>query len=265
MRQIATLWIGERLQDLEIASLWSFARQGHRVKLYAYGPLAGAPRGVEVADAGEILSGDPIVRHKSGSPALHSDLFRYALIAKTGAIWSDLDMIALKPFGFPSEHVFAMETAEVVGSAVLGLPQDSPALAALAAYKPETRGLPPHLKGLQRLRYGWRSLLAGGLPISHWPWGSVGPQALTRSLRETGEIRHALPPSAFYAVPMEEVARFCDPEGLEPARIPSEAYGLHLWANKLRQHLARQHGGRAPEGSYVARLVEEARRDGFLS
>lgn len=265
MRELATLWIGDRLNEIEIASLWSFARQGQKVRLYAYGPIAGLPRGVELADAGEILSGDPIVRHKNGSPAIHADLFRYAMIAKTGAIWVDLDMIAFKPFVFPSAYVFGFEDEISVNNAVLGLPQDSPTLAALCALRPDTRGLPEDLHGFRRLRYQVKSLLAGGLPIGHWPWGSTGPLALTRNLRLNGELGHALPRSAFYAEPLSEVARFAEPGRLDWTSFPAEAYGAHLWGRQLRAHLAKHHGGRAPQGSFLALLFDEARKDGFAA
>ena len=44
------------------------------------GPLEGLPPGVELRDANEILSTQRIVTHrKSGSVALFSDLFRYAV------------------------------------------------------------------------------------------------------------------------------------------------------------------------------------------
>lgn len=265
MRDLATLWIGDRLHEIEIASLWSFARQGRKVKIYAYGPVAGLPRGAELADAAEILSGDPIVRHKSGSPALHSDLFRYAMIARTGEIWVDLDMVALTPFDFASDYVFGLEAPEAANCAVLGLPQDSPGLKALLAYTPKTRGMPEQPQGLKRLRYHVKNLLAGGLPISHWPWGSVGPYALTRELKKSGEFSHVMPLEAFYSVLIEDHARFAEPGRLDWTSFPAEACGVHLWASQLRRHLAHHHGGRFPEGSFVANLLEEARKDGFAS
>ncbi|MDD2869437.1 glycosyltransferase [Neomegalonema sp.] len=266
MRELATLWIGERLNDIEIASLWSFASQGQKVKLYAYGPVAGTPRGVEIADAGEILSGDPIVRHKkTGSPAIHADLFRYAMIARTGAVWVDLDMIALKPFVFSSDYVCGFERPDSVNNAVLGLPQDSPTLKALCALRPDTRGLPEGLQGLRRLRYQAKNLLAGGLPISRWPWGDTGPAILTRELIRNGEDRHVLPRDAFYGVGIEDLARFAEPGRLDRASFPDQAYGAHLWASQLRRHLTQHHDGRFPPGSFVATLLDEARRDGFTS
>jgi len=61
--EIASLWIGERLSWLEQLCLKSFADAGHHITLYSYDPIENVPDGVETADAGEILSGDPMLRH----------------------------------------------------------------------------------------------------------------------------------------------------------------------------------------------------------
>lgn len=256
MAELASLWIGDALGEIEAASARSFLRMGDRLTIYAYGRLGNVPAGVAVRDAREVMPGDVILRHaKTGSPALHSDLFRYALLRDPGTIWVDLDIIALRPFAFPAAHVFGLEAPDYVNGAVLRLPPDSPALAKLLAITPDTRGVPPYLTGFRRRKYALRSFLAGGLPLARWPWGAVGPRYLSNVLAETGEIGHALPQAAFYAVPVGQCGRFAEPGGFDPDELPGEAYGVHLWANKLRAHLRNRCGGRIPAGSYLHRVV----------
>lgn len=263
-RDLASLWIGGQLSDIEIASIHSFLRLGHRLIVYSYDPVPNLPRDVESRDAAQILPARRIVRHRrSGSPALHSDLFRYALMDRSAAIWVDLDMIALRPFRFDSPYVFGFEDhAGSVNCAVLRMPRESQALRALLAFNEDTVGTPPLLTGFRKWKYRLRGL-GRGLPIDVWPWGSIGPHALTHYLRETGEISHAMPVEAFYAVHISEMERFITPGALTPAQIPDSAYGLHLWGGLMRAHLAQHHGGQVPEGSYMAGLIEQARRDGI--
>lgn len=257
MAELASFWVGERLGPVEIASLRSFLRHGDRITVYSPGPLAGLPEGAVWRDASEVMPSAQIVRHrKSGSPALHSDMFRYQLMARTAQIWVDLDMIALRPFDFGSDWVFGHETPDEVNGAVLRLPGHSKTLQALLEYVPGTRGIPPFLTGTRRLRYRIRGL-GRGLPIERWPWGAIGPRALTHFLRETGEISHALPVSAFYAVPLGQAARFLAPGGLARRDLPADAWGVHLWAKQLRAALTADFNGQIPAGSFLDLALRE--------
>lgn len=263
-REIASLWIGGRLGEIEIASIHSFLCHGHRLRVYSYEPVVNLPRDVENRDAAEVLPTRRIVRHRrSGSPALHSDLFRYALMDRTEAIWVDLDMIALRKFDFDTPYVFGFEdTVGSVNCAVFRMPRESAALRELLKFKEDTVATPPLLTGIRKWKY-WLRGMGRGLPIDAWPWGSIGPHALTHFLRQTGEISHAMPVETFYAVHISEMTRFITPGALIPAQIPDAAYGLHLWGGLMRAHLAQHHQGVVPEGSYLADLLERARKDGL--
>lgn len=251
MAELASFWVGDTLGPIEIASLRSFLRQGDRITVYSPGPLLGLPDGVLWRNASEVMPADRIIRHrKTGSPALHSDLFRYQLMAKTDQIWVDLDVIALRPFQFESDWVFGFETADEVNGAVLRLPMRSVALQQLLCLTPDRRGIPDYLTGLRRVKY-WLRGMGRGLPLEDWPWGSIGPRALTYYLRQAGELNHALPISAFYAVPLSDAARFLEPGGLSRADFGDEVFAVHLWGKQLRQAMIRDHGGQVPEGSFL--------------
>lgn len=260
MAELATLWIGDRLGPIEAASLRSFLRQGDRITVYAYHDLA-VPDGVHLADAGTILSGARILRdRRTGSPAIHADLFRYRMIAQTGKIWVDLDIIALKPFAqLPMPWIFGRETATSINNAVLHLPPDSRTLGKLLAYGPDTVAMPPALRGLRRLKY-WLRSLGRGLPLDRWPWGGIGPRALTHFLEETGESTQALPVEAFYAIPQSDAARFLEPGAITPEGLPAEAWGVHLWAKDLRSVLDARYGGHVPEGSFLDLVLRDVIR-----
>lgn len=248
-RDIASLWIGGTLGDIEIASIHSFLRHGHRLTVYSYEPVSNLPSGVENCDAAEVLPTRRIVRHRrSGSPALHSDLFRYALVDRTDKIWVDLDIIALKKFDFETPYVFGFEdTAGSVNCAVFRMPREFAALRELLKFNEDTVATPPLLKGLRKWKY-WLRGMGRGLPIDVWPWGSIGPHALTHFLRQTGEIRYAMPVDTFYAVPISEMTRFITPGGLTLSELPANAYGLHLWGGLMRAYLAEHHGGAYARG-----------------
>lgn len=255
---IASLWIGNTLSAIELASLYSFNRLGHRFVLYAYSEIINVPDFVELRDAREVFPARKILRHhKNGSPALHSDLFRYSLMAQTDYIWADLDVIALREFKFDSEHVFGLESSDIVGSAVLRLPRGSVALRTLLSLRENTKGVPPYLTGIRKLKYKFRNKICGGLTIEKWPWGSVGPRLLTNSLLASGEVSFALPVTAFYSVPLEDAWRFCEPDGYSREMAPSGAYAVHLWANKLRPYIKEKYNGVFPRGSFVMREASE--------
>ena len=257
MQQLASLWIGDALGPIERASARSFLAQGNCLTLYAYGPVANVPEGVRLKDAREILGADQIIREKkTGSPALHSDIFRYALMEKSDAIWVDLDIIALRPFNFPSPYIFGYETETFVNGAVLHLPKNSKTLQALLKYKPGFRSIPPYLTGLRKKKYQVRAWLAGGgIPIEKWPWGALGPRALTYFLRQSGEIQYALSTSAFYAIALKETERFLIPGGIRAGDIPADAWAVHLWGKDLRKLLNEKYHGEVPAGSFLSKFI----------
>jgi hypothetical protein len=255
--ELASLWIGDRLSPIEQISALSFLEQGHRLSLYVTGPLRGVPPGVQLRDAREVLPLPDIVRHrKTRSPALHSDLFRYALLDKTGATWVDLDLVALRPIDLASPYLIGWESENWINGAVLRLPRESPTLRQLLRYDAAYVGYPPHLGRFRRWKYVARSL-GRGLPITKWPWGSLGPRALTHHMRENGEAVHALPVQAFYPVPMAKVDWLLLPGRLQRSSFGPESMAVHVWGSHLRRLARSAFAGRIDPSSF---LGLEARR-----
>ena len=255
MSDLASLWIGDSLGEIEQLSARSLLAVGHSLTIFAYGPLGGVPEGVAVRRADRIFPGDPILRYaKSGSPSLHSNLFRYALLAKTDMTWVDLDIVALRPLDLKTPYYCGHEAPGVVNNAVLRLPQASPTLQIMRGWGPETIGFPP--------AYGWlrraiSSLATGGRgrPITHWPHGATGPFGLTAILKRTGRLHHALPQAVFYPIPWKDTARLVTAGALDPSDLPDDSVTVHLWGFHLRRALKKTAGGRPEPGSFIDKLA----------
>lgn len=122
------LWIGSELSRLELLTLHSFVRFGHRFRLWTYDDLATpVPAGVELCDANEILPRGRIFRQAGddvevglgkGSYGPFSDLFRYMLLWEHGGIWVDMDVTCLRPFDFKDAYLFRGHRIGLVGNVI---------------------------------------------------------------------------------------------------------------------------------------------------
>ncbi len=249
--KLATLWTGAPLGTIEYISALSFLETGHQLVLYTFGDVGDVPAGIEVRDAREILDTGTVVRHrKTGSTALYSDLFRYALFKHTDFTWVDLDVVALKPIVTDTTHIFGYERDGELNGAILKLPRNSETLRELLQFKSDTRGYPPTLKGFRRLKYVVKSL-GMGVPISRWPWGAIGPRALTHFARLSGEIRHAQERDVFYPVPFKEAWRFAKPGEVNFDSFPEKTQAVHLWGKDLRAIIRDKYDGQVPPNSFL--------------
>lgn len=104
---INMFWHGPTLSRVERLSMVSFLANGHNVRLHVYDEPSGVPAGVELVDAGAVLPESSVFRYPNGSVAGFANWFRYRLLHEQGGIWSDTDVVCLKPFDFPQPEVFA--------------------------------------------------------------------------------------------------------------------------------------------------------------
>ena len=190
------LWIGPSLGRVERACLRSVLRQGHPVSLFCYRRPDGVPEGVELRDAAEVLPETAIVRHEGGSVALFANRFRYELQRREMGIWLDADIYLLAPLPCDRPNLFAWQEPDIIATAVLRLPADSPVLPPLLALF-EERVIPEWLQPDERLAAWLRRSLTGRTGLSRMPWGSAGPNALTalairHGARRPGARRGAL-------------------------------------------------------------------------
>ncbi|MCO8146274.1 class I SAM-dependent methyltransferase [Rhodovulum tesquicola] len=255
--RIASLWIGPRLSWLEQLCLKSFADAGHETTLYSYAPIDNVPEGVRTANAAEILPAGRVLRHaRTGSPALHADLFRLNLLKRTDQIWVDADMYCLRPFVFDGAHVFGWEKPGRVCNAVLGLPPDSPALNGLLDFLADDHAIAPWLPPDRQARLRAAAGAGQPVPVAEQEWGLTGPAALTHFLRESGEIAHARPETVFYPVAFRKrnhlvLGRF-DPERDD---FTEATRGVHFWARRMKPRLQEKEGNTPRRGSFMARCI----------
>ncbi|PRX37800.1 hypothetical protein SAMN05216257_105235 [Meinhardsimonia xiamenensis] len=256
--KIATLWIGGRLSWLEQLCLVSFAHAGHEVTLYSYAPIENVPEGVRNLPADEIFPAEPMYRHRrTGSPAIHADLFRLHMLRKTDNVWVDADMFCWRPFDYDDPHIFGWEKPGLVCNAVLGLPRDSEALAAMLDFFTDEYAIAPWLKPWQQEEL--RAEAAAGRPvhITEQNWGFTGPAAVTWFLEQSGEIAHAQPQSAFYAIPFKERNHLILSRHRPEERFDAHTRGIHFWARRMKPRLEEKEGGVPRRGSLMHRLIRE--------
>ncbi|AJE45514.1 hypothetical protein [Celeribacter indicus] len=255
--EIASLWIGGRLSWLEQLCLKSFADAGHHITLYSYEPIPNVPPGVHTADAGEIYPGTPMLRHaRTGSPAIHADMWRLNLLKKTAKIWVDADMYCYRPFDYASPYVFGWEKPGLVCNAVLGLPPDSAALSGLLEFFEDQYAIAPWLKPEQIAELEAERDRGRPVHITEQTWGFTGPASVTHFLIETGEIEHAQPEAAFYPVGFKErnhliLSRFRPEEQFTP-----DTRGVHFWARRMKPRLEEKEGNTPRRGSFMEGLLK---------
>ncbi|MCF6232605.1 MAG: hypothetical protein L3J36_05835 [Rhodobacteraceae bacterium] len=256
--EIASLWIGGQLSWLEQLCLKSFADAGHHITLYSYAPITNIPEGVHAGDASDIFPGEPMYKHaRTGSPAIHADIWRLQLLKKTSKIWVDADIYCYRPFDYKSRFVFGWEKPGLVCNAVLGLPKTSKTLKALLQFFQDEYAIGPWLN--DDLQAELRREKDAGTPVhmTQQNWGFTGPAAVTHFLQQTGEIEHAQPVEAFYPISFKDrnqliISRFKPEENLSDA-----TRGVHFWARRMKPRLEEKENNTPRRGSFMDKLLDK--------
>ncbi|MCE5972290.1 class I SAM-dependent methyltransferase [Sinirhodobacter sp. WL0062] len=255
--QIAMLWMEGPLSFLEQLCIASFRDAGHHVRLYTYGTVTGIPEGIEVASADDILPRTDFLKHeRTGSPALHSDLFRYHLLSRNDrTIWADTDAYCLRPFESETGHFHGWESDKHVNGGVLGLPRDSETLGALLEFTADEFAIPDWYGSdyAQELR----AAAQAGQPVhaSEMPWGVWGPHALTHFLHKTGEVQHSFAQHMLYPFTFKQRRMMLKP-GLDTAPyIRSDSFSVHFYGRRMRKRLIEKENGVPPADSLLGRLL----------
>lgn len=256
---VAALWIGGNLSYLEQLCLKSFVDAGQHTILFTYGGVGNVPEGVELRDANEVLPGaDVLTNERTGSPALHSDLFRYHMLAQNDdLIWVDTDAYCVKRFVTPDGHFHAYESKEGINGGVLGLPRDSDTLGALLEFTSDAYAIPEWYKGSER--QALEDARAQGTPVhaGEMAWGVWGPHALTHYLKKTGEVRHTMPQVTLYPVHYKDRRLMTKPSFDADAFITDETFSIHFYGRRMRARLVEKFDGVPRPKSLIGRLVRK--------
>ncbi len=228
---VQSMWIGDHLGALERLTIQSFLDHGHPFHLYLYGPCAGVPEGTSIRDGREILPDSAIFTYRTGfgagSPSGFANVFRYAMLHAQGGWWVDLDVVAMQPLRFASEHVVGTSSSSgrlLVENAIIHAPVGSPLMAyCLEAAERADR---------DRVR-----------------WGETGPRLLTRAVQALGMEGTVVPPSVLYPVAAGQFWNL-----VRPGPLPDGASTIHLWAQQWR-HFRIDPAARYPDASPYQQLI----------
>ena len=218
---IQMLWVEGPLSALERLSMASFIRCGHPVHLYVYGHVGDVPEGVTVLDGRLILPEERICRYGpaaglgEGSLALFGNLFRYALLERHGGIWSDCDMVCLKPLEdvIAADYVIATEYGDrgrqvaLANNCLLKVPAGSPFIAECNA-------------------------IAMSVDTEKAGWGELGPALLTVMVRKHALERLIAPPWQFSPLGWWEFPRFVEDTVLQ---WPDATLAVHCFNEMWRR------------------------------
>ncbi|MEO0946189.1 MAG: glycosyltransferase family 2 protein, partial [Pseudomonadota bacterium] len=262
-QQIAMLWMRGSLSFLEQLCAQSFLDAGHHVVLYSYELIGCVPDGVEMRDAANVLpQREEIVHGRSGSPAPHADLFRYRLLSQTDElIWADTDAYCRKPFRTENGHFYGWESAHEVNIGVLGLPRDSATLAALVEFTSDEYAIPYFLDPGYVAELEAARDRGEPVHVGDQVWAVWGPKAFTHFLKETGEIRHALPQVALYPYPFRDRRLLVRGDVDHSGVITDETLSIHLYGRRLRKRMAERDHGLPEPNSLVGQLLQKHRID----
>ena len=256
---IGALWMEGSLSFLEQLCLKSFVDAGHRVVLYHYGPLQNVPDGIELADASEVLPRTNFLQHeRTGSPALHSDLFRYKMLAKAdNMIWADTDAYCMRPFETDTGHYYGWESGTHINGGVLGLPKDCPTLNALLEFTSDEFAIPSYYG--EKYQKELEDKKAAGEPVhaSEQPWGVWGPHAVTHFLHETGEDKYAFPQEVLYPFTFKQRRMMLKPDLDVSPYVTDKTTSVHLYGRRMRMRIIEKEGGAPHPRSFLASLLRK--------
>ncbi len=253
-RPVASLWIGTRLHYLNVLCLLSHVRAGHPTTLYCTDEVENVPDGVQVRAASEIMD-IPLDIVAQTSPSYLSNVFRYRMIRKTGAIWIDCDALCHRPFPDEVTAIFAGHGMRgALNCGVVFIEPEGELIDRLLDYYDNPPDYPPWFNRRQKRRLDRQAAtLPQPVRIYRAERTAFGPQALTWFAAQTGDADRALPPEALYPVPFQLNDIFYDPHGRVEGWFTDRTLSVHLYTNGTRPWWRKN----PPlADSYVARMCD---------
>jgi len=249
---IQSLWIGSPLSNLEKLCVQSFLDHGHEFHLYVYDDIDGIPNGTTVMDANEIIPSSEIFYTRKKYIAPFSDWFRYALIAKRGGVWVDMDTICIKPFDFDEKIVFGYFESFRAIIGILKFPQNHFLMHALESFcRDHTQAQPWDNTATEKTQ----SFIVSKEKISYQAFGN---DIFDKAVRYYGLEDYGKPYTYFYPLNHEQAKTlfddsFKDGIGLYPATHSMHISNKVLWKSgidknsnfsehSLFEQLKRKHG-----------------------
>jgi hypothetical protein len=243
-------WHGALLSRIERLCMASYVANGHELCLHVYDEPQGVPRGVSLCDARALIPARRMYRHeKTGSLALFADYFRFRILHAVGGIWSDTDVVCLRPLAYTHAEIFAWQEPGLLNVAVLGLPAGHPLADWMASCCEEPNRVLPYDDLRFRARK-WRRRWFGGNRRGNVIWGEVGPDGFSRAAKHFDYTRKALSPSEFYPVHWRDWKRVFSEGNFDWDDALRESKALHLWNELLRRNQVDKNAYFAPSSLY---------------
>jgi len=211
---IQSLWIGDPLSFNEILCIMSYIGNGHEFHLYVYGDVKNIPRECIIKNANEIIPESQIFYYSdkqaiSGKKVVtgFSNTFRYKLLYDKGGIWTDMDMICLKPITFTEPFVFSSEysptqQAQVVNVGFIKCPQGSSVVKYCydVCQKKDTTKI---------------------------VWGEIGPRLFGESVKKYNLSAFVKPYQTFCPIGIADIQNIITPK--MKINVEPTWFGIHLW------------------------------------
>jgi len=224
MTPIHMLWIDGELSTLERLSIVSYLRNGHPVRLYTYRPPDNVPGGTSVLDAREVLPESALFRTTSaagyGSWAPFSNVFRYKMLYERGGIWSDADVVCLKPLTF-SENMPYFFSTERLHPSTPGVGASRATVNCTVIKAPQ--GSAVMKDALEKAR---------SIDVNAAEWAATGGQVLGELVVLHGLNEATLQPSVFCPVDFWSFAELIT--GI--VTLPANCYAVHFWNEMWRRN-----------------------------
>lgn len=212
---INMFWIGDELSNLELLSIKSHLKVGHKVFLWCYEKIKNVPDGVIFKNAAEILEKKDIFSYQigegKGSFSACSNLFRYRLIYKYGGWWSDTDVVVLKKFNFDKPYVFASERT-----------RNFFCVPTTCVFKCEKNS------GVM----GYCLKTAENINKEDLEWSTIGPKLLSKAVFDNWLEDYVLSPECFCPINWFDAEK--DPL-VEKFPNTDNAYAIHMWHEMWRR------------------------------
>ncbi len=201
---------------MENLCLSSFLRQGHPFHLYTYDHITGVPEGTTIKDARAILPPDRIFKYRDyDSYAGFANLFRYKLLLEKGGYWVDTDIVCLKTFVHPGDHLFASQRRKDNGGHIITANNciiKAPAGSAV-------------------IEYCYRVSI--GKNPEELIWGETGPVLLNEAIEKFDLTDYVASPEVFCPVDYWSWEKFLDES--HDRNLLSNSQAVHLWNEMWRR------------------------------
>jgi len=213
---IQSLWIGDKISNIEKLCINSYLKNGHDFHLYTYNNIEGVPSDCVIKDASEILPKEDVFAYNvgigKGSYSAFSNYFRYKLLYLKGNWWTDTDIICLKTIDLKDDFVFASEkTADGETHITSGIIKS-----------------PPKTK-FSRFCYDF----CKQQNKETLQWGTVGPKLVKKAVLDLGLSDYVKPWEFFNPIGFEQVGMLFD-ETFGDMNL-TNSYTIHLWSEMWRR------------------------------